>query len=94
MAYAADYSMRSAAMASRRFGNPGTRRINEKYDPKHSCRTCVNLANKDGLFGCGLDLLGGRNFGCASSLNGTYPRNVAAACKRYSKKDRVSREKG
>ena len=94
MPHTTDYSMRSDAIASRRLDNPGTRRINEGYDPKHSCRTCVNLVNKDGLFGCGLDLLGGRKYGSTSGLNGTYPRNVAAACQRYSKKDRVSREEG
>ena len=93
MAHAADHSIRSAATASRQFGNPGTREVDEEYDPKRSCRTCVNLVHKDDPYGCGLDLLGG-TYASLGSLGSPRPKNVAAACKSYSKGDRTPREEG
>ena len=77
-------SNQRVGIASRQFDNPGTREIGEGYDPERSCRYCVNLAHKDGFFGCGLGFLEGRKYKSISSLKSPYPSNMAAACQSYS----------
>ena len=73
-------------MTSRRLGNPGTREVDEEYNPDHNCRHCVNLVYEDSLFRCESDSLG-RTYRGIASLESPYPRNVAASCENYLQRD-------
>jgi hypothetical protein len=75
------------------FESPDTREVDEGYNPEHDCRTCVNLVHEDGRYRCQLNLLG-RTYRVRNSLKGTYPQDVAAACKSYVQRDSTFGKEG
>lgn len=67
-------------------GSGSSVEVSEDIDGERSCRPCVHLVQRNGLFGCDLGILDRKYKGIAS-LKAPYPSDVAASCKSYSQRE-------